>query len=315
VVPIAYGLPDTRLEAAAAAGEVALGGCVIGDADPAWACAACGHRFGDRQGPPTPRARSPRRPAGGTGRARRAPAAVIVSEQGGRRTLEDRHVITAVAGGIFAAVYDGHGGSRTADLVAARLHQAFAQACRRGAAPDAAFRHAFAALDRATTRHASGTTATCVFLTQDRLTVAHVGDSTAVLVGAGSPRPLTRDHRVNHPAERQRILKAGGRVEGAYVVRGDHGLMVTRSLGDRVFRPAGVIAEPEVTHVRLSPRDRLVVVATDGLWDVLSPREVATLLTAGPWDIPTVSERLRDAVTARDPRDNVTAVVLRRPPP
>jgi hypothetical protein len=43
--------------------------------------------------------------------ARRGLVPVIVSEQGGRETLEDRHAVTECAGGLFAAVYDGHGGA------------------------------------------------------------------------------------------------------------------------------------------------------------------------------------------------------------
>ena len=243
--------------------------------------------------------------------ARQAHDHVIVSERMGRKTMEDRHVLTECAGGLFAGVYDGHGGTRTVDLVAKRLHQEFAQASRRGRKPEAAFQHAFARVDRLTARYTSGTTATCVFLKEGCVTIAHVGDSRAVLVGPrGRARQLTTDHRTDNVTERRRILKTGGRVERGYVVRDGHGLMVTRSFGDRVFRPVGVTAEPDVTTIRLAPRDSFVVVATDGLWDVLSNREVAKLVTAHEWDSAMAAARLRDAVADRHGRDNVTALGL-----
>jgi hypothetical protein len=41
-VPIVYGLPDHELFAASGRGEVALGGCVIGDESPDYECRGCG---------------------------------------------------------------------------------------------------------------------------------------------------------------------------------------------------------------------------------------------------------------------------------
>ncbi len=57
-----------------------------------------------------------------------------------------------------------------------------------------------------------------------------------------------------------------------YRHRGDTlGLAMSRSLGDAVVHGAGVIAEPEVTHGRVDPggRDEFVLLASDGLWDVM----------------------------------------------
>lgn len=44
-VPIVYGLPDVELFDAADRGEVALGGCIVGDDDPTHECQA-GHTWG-----------------------------------------------------------------------------------------------------------------------------------------------------------------------------------------------------------------------------------------------------------------------------
>ncbi len=48
-VRIVYGMPGSELFEAADRGEVVLGGCVIGDDDPAYACTK-GHRWGQREG-------------------------------------------------------------------------------------------------------------------------------------------------------------------------------------------------------------------------------------------------------------------------
>ena len=56
--------------------------------------------------------------------------------------------------------------------------------------------------------------------------------------------------------------------------------MMTRSLGDRWFRPVGVIAEPEIGHHAVGAGDVAVVAATDGLWDVLGLDDTARLVRA-----------------------------------
>jgi serine/threonine protein phosphatase PrpC len=58
-----------------------------------------------------------------------------------------------------------------------------------------------------------------------------------------------------------------------------------RSLGDAVAHTAGVISDPEFTEKELDPSsDRVIVVATDGLWEFVDNDETIELLfpTPGP---------------------------------
>ena len=52
------------------------------------------------------------------------------------------------------------------------------------------------------------------------------------------------------------------------------GLAMTRSIGDMIAQSIGVIAKPEITRFELSVRDKVLVVASDGLWDRMSNSEV-----------------------------------------
>lgn len=45
VLKIVRGMPTREAEAAAARGEFALGGCLVGESDPTWTCRACGHAW------------------------------------------------------------------------------------------------------------------------------------------------------------------------------------------------------------------------------------------------------------------------------
>lgn len=51
-------------------------------------------------------------------------------------------------------------------------------------------------------------------------------------------------------------------------------IQVTRSLGDRKLRQYGLIPEPEVKVHTTEPTDNAIVMASDGLWDVLTPQRV-----------------------------------------
>ena len=109
-----------------------------------------------------------------------------------------------------------------------------------------------------------------------RVLVANVGDSRAALVFRdGSARPLSRDHKPDLPAERARVEATGGQVvfAGCWRVQGD--LAVSRAFGDCHLKRWGVIAAPElVTYVLDTNLHRWLVLASDGLWDVMSESQV-----------------------------------------
>jgi serine/threonine protein phosphatase PrpC len=239
------------------------------------------------------------------------PAGVGAACDAGLRShMEDRWAVEATRHGLFAGVYDGHGGSRVADHAAAELHPAVRRALGAGLGPAEALLRAFAEIDAATADAETGSTAAVLLLTGAILTVAHVGDSRVVRVGRAAVESLTRDHRLDAADERARVLRMGARLDPPYVVRGDRGLMMTRSLGDRWFRPVGVIAEPEVGCRAVGPDDVALVAATDGIWDVLDHAEAARVVR-GAAAAQAAAQALVDAALAAGAADNVTAVVLR----
>lgn len=52
------------------------------------------------------------------------------------------------------------------------------------------------------------------------------------------------------------------------------GLAMSRCLGDFVASQLGVTCEPEFTHTELTPEDKFVIVASDGVWEFLSNEKV-----------------------------------------
>ena len=140
----------------------------------------------------------------------------------------------------------------------------------------------------------SGTTCVSVILSVPRLLCANVGDSRAVLASRDtrtegwSVRALSRDHKPNSEGEMERILGKGGRV---FPYRGENGeelgphrvwhstenipgLAMSRSIGDRIAIDLGVIPDPEVEDIVLTPLDKFIVIASDGVWEFMSNEEV-----------------------------------------
>jgi len=87
-------------------------------------------------------------------------------------------------------------------------------------------------------------------------------------------------------------------------------LQCTRSIGDADVKAEGVIAEPEVTECRLGPEDEFLVVASDGLWDVLEPADVSALIRDTVKHPGMAAQRLVTEALTRGSADNVSAAVV-----
>ncbi|KAF5751421.1 Highly ABA-induced PP2C2 isoform 1 [Tripterygium wilfordii] len=116
---------------------------------------------------------------------------------------------------------------------------------------------------------AVGSTAVVSIVTPEKIIVANCGDSRAVLCRNGKPVPLSSDHKPDRPDELDRIQAAGGRViywDGARVLGV---LAMSRAIGDNYLKPY-VSCEPEVTMTDRKAEDDCLILASDGLWDVVS---------------------------------------------
>lgn len=157
---------------------------------------------------------------------------------------------------------------------------------------------------------------------------ANVGDSRAVLSRSGRKVDLSFDHKCTRPDERARILGVGGRIvkDRLFGV-----LAVSRAFGDAEYKKElgpecwqadltadPLTAEPEVTHEPLSPEDEFVILACDGVWDVLTSQQAVNfvrrkLLEHG--DVGRASRQLVMKAISVGSIDNVSAVVVAFTPP
>ena len=234
---------------------------------------------------------------------------VVRQEPGDRPTMEDRYSVLDKPGlGLFIGVYDGHGGSQVADILVHALGESFFQALADTGNPTLAFRTAYKNADRLTAEFEEGATAATIFLTDNELTFAHVGDCSVIMTGR-AVRRLNVVHRVDNPNERARIVAAGGHIMDPYVVHHGKGLMPTRAFGDRSMRPAGLIATPDIATYQLTAEDACVLLATDGISDMLDPPTIHQILQSHP-TVEQNAEALIKQAVSHGVSDNMTVILI-----
>ncbi|KAM7492834.1 hypothetical protein LguiA_035755 [Lonicera macranthoides] len=143
----------------------------------------------------------------------------------------------------------------------------------------------------------SGTTAVTLIKQGLDLIIANVGDSRAVLATKDKDKSLiavqlTVDLKPNLPREAARIQQCQGRVfalqDEPEVARvwlpnsNSPGLAMARAFGDFCLKNFGLISIPDVYYHRVIERDEFIVLATDGVWDVLSNKEAVDVVAKAP---------------------------------
>lgn len=118
------------------------------------------------------------------------------------------------------------------------------------------------------------------------------------------PIALTVDHKPNHSQELRRIQQAGGEVRriadelgnpiGPYRVwvKGGKtpGLGMSRAIGNKIASSIGVVSTPILNSFKVySDLDQFIVIASDGLWDVMENIEVVNFV-----------EKFRSQVTSKE---------------
>uniref|UniRef100_M4BCH9 PPM-type phosphatase domain-containing protein n=1 Tax=Hyaloperonospora arabidopsidis (strain Emoy2) TaxID=559515 RepID=M4BCH9_HYAAE len=194
-------------------------------------------------------------------------------------------------------------------------------------------------------RPQAGSTATTVLVAGNYIFVSNVGDSRTVLSRAGKAERLSNDHKPSRPDEAQRIRDTGGFVIHGRIM-GE--LAVSRAFGDAPFKtfdlpepPAEdvdskprsdydsqelpinpndilkgplVIPTPEVTVTELTDDCDFLMLASDGLYDVMKDQEAVDFLRQKIeqlGDVQRAAEAIVEhAIYHQRSTDNVTCVVV-----
>ncbi|KAL3694104.1 hypothetical protein R1sor_007755 [Riccia sorocarpa] len=238
-----------------------------------------------------------------------------------KRQIEDFHVakVEKVDGqeiGLFA-VMDGHSGPRVAEYLTHSLFDLITRhplfwSDTKTAIVDAYHEIDGRILQKADTSNKwrAGPTATTALLMNrgTRLIVANVGDSRAVLSRGGKAFDLSVDHEPQKPEEREMVESKGGTVSFQGVYRVDRRLAMSRAFGDADIKEHLSI-DPDIWDQELLEDDEFFVIASDGLWHVMSSQEVVDYVRSTPGDAEEVAQALVSAAVERKSFDDVACLV------
>lgn len=236
----------------------------------------------------------------------------------GEDRMEDASVIQSRLAGIrdahLMAVFDGHGGAACAEFAAAHIAGALFRAWTGvETSPESALVRAFvdtdAAFMQSTSRdEQSGCTALVALVLETNLHVANAGDCRCIVASKnGSIETLSKDHVATDPDERSRVEARGGYIDEQHG-RVQGRLAVSRALGDRAVKRF-VTAVPDVVTLELKPDHDFVVLASDGLWDVVSSQEAARLVQTTARSADLAAKRLALKAIELGSTDNISVIV------
>jgi protein phosphatase PTC1 len=249
----------------------------------------------------------------------------VAADKGTRRRMEDTHVLedrfAGSSSSAFFAVYDGHGGKYISELCASNFHKTLATHLE--AIPESdlsseklveVMTAVYAEVDE-NLKSAMPTSGACVvtalvkMIGEKRwLIVANAGDSRAILSRDDGVSRLTFDHKPTEESEAQRVISSGafirdGRVNGM--------IGITRALGDHCMKQ-WIISTPHITAVELLPTDDYLVLACDGVWDVISDSDAISFLKEkGDLAASILAKALAVDALKRGSQDNISVIVVR----
>jgi len=219
----------------------------------------------------------------------------------------------------FFALFDGHGGREPATYCAQRLPVLVSEILTKHPGdPGNALKEAFHRCNKEMEAWAtmSGTTAVVALLIDNQRYIANLGDSKAVICQQGSVSFSTKDHKATDPDEIGRIQELGGQVVDGRV---NGQLSITRALGDSNLSPF-VIPTPDIYEQVASKYDEFMVLASDGVWDVLSPEDIVRMIVQhqkrnsikepDALEAKMLAEMIKNVAYDKGSKDNMAVVVI-----
>ena len=195
----------------------------------------------------------------------------------------------------------------------------------------------------------SGTTAITLYMDGRDLLISNVGDSRVMLGSVGDDgglvtKSISTDQTPYRRDERERVKKYGARVMTADQIDGVEpihenwdcklgdeiddggdppriwaqdqeypGTAFTRSIGDSLAESLGVIAEPEIDGHKLGPKDRVLIAASDGIFEFITTRSCieTALLYSDPLEAckALVGESYKLWIEREDRTDDITIIL------
>ncbi|MCL7047736.1 hypothetical protein MKW94_029094 [Papaver nudicaule] len=216
--------------------------------------------------------------------------------------------------GLFA-IFDGHLGHDVPDYLCSHLFENILNEPDFWTQTEHAIKKAYLITDEKILKKAvelgkGGSTAvTAILINGQKLVVANVGDSRAVLCRNGVAKQLSVDHEPSK--ERKEIEDRGGFVlkMPGDVARVDGQLAVARAFGDKSLKEH-LSSEPDVAMEMMDEDTEFFILGSDGLWVVMSNQEAVDTIKDIK-DPKSAAKHLAEEALRRKSKDDISCVVVR----
>jgi serine/threonine protein phosphatase PrpC len=260
----------------------------------------------------------------------------FASITGKRKQNEDKHNIIKNIDGAnpeyqninYYGLYDGHGGKFVSNFLSEHLSRHFTD--KRISYPlkksdvNKLFNYTQKYLKEKYEKKATHVGSTCLIVIQyiknghEYLNIMNLGDSRCVISRNNIAIPLTKDHKPDKPEELLRITELGGMiVHDGYDWRiGD--LSVSRAFGDLSGDPY-IGHEPDIFEYTITSKDHFMIIACDGLWDIISNQDAVDFVLKHCYDIKTmnrkndkinIAKKIADFANNNGSTDNISVIVV-----
>ncbi|KAL1299541.1 hypothetical protein HN51_044094 [Arachis hypogaea] len=216
--------------------------------------------------------------------------------------------------GLFA-IFDGHAGHNVPNYLRSHLFENILKEPDFWKDPENAVRRAYSITDSSILEKSGelgrgGSTAvTAILMNCQKLVIANIGDSRAVLCKKGLAKQLSEDHEPH--IESEDIKNRGGFVSKfpGDVPRVDGRLAVSRAFGDKSLKKH-LSSEPHVTVELVQDDVEFLILASDGLWKVMTNQEAVNTIKDIK-DARSSAKRLTEEALNRKSTDDISCIVVK----
>lgn len=257
-----------------------------------------------------------------------------ISLKGLRDQNEDTHNIITNANGKnanlknvnFFSIFDGHGGKEVSAYLRDNLYNHFLdKACEyplRKTQVNTIYDNIQKALKATPYASYTGSTALVIIMFRynksSYLNILNLGDCRCVIGRDNIALPLTKDHKPSWPEEQRRIENLGGKIVFDGYDWRIKDLSVSRAFGDTDANPF-VTWRPELFRYKLERNDKFIIMACDGLWDVLSNQDAVNFVLMNSYDRTlkirnktnnNIAKKLAEYALKKGSTDNVSIIII-----
>ena len=255
----------------------------------------------------------------------------FTSIKGRRESNEDRHNVVLNINSddpslnpinLFG-IYDGHGGSKVSQYLESNIPSYYMNKNFTPPFNEEFHKKVFQIIQSELLKNSFGYTngSTCLLNLMYKykenlyMNVANLGDSRMTIIYSdNSSKAITKDHKPDDSVELARLEDMGGSVykdtEGVYRI-GD--LSLSRAFGDGDNAPY-ISQVPDTFYIKITPDIKCVVMACDGLWDVIESEDLGKLIgkltKSKPSKSSNIAIDLANWALEAGSSDNVSVIVI-----